>query len=167
MYLIDSDRPNPDPRAPTWSNEEATGALTEEMLFDAQLNAQLMRAHNGDLMPLTIRKFLIPPSYERVAWRLRETMGTVGVLINDANWAKGRINYETVPEFTVNNIFFVLDDCKSKKNGLQFRWAVRPNIADINFVDPDVIGKRLRARFGIGSLDPRACWRGAALAALS
>ena len=104
MYLIDSARPNPVVGVPTWSNEEATGALTEDMLFDVQLNAQLIRAHNGDLMPRTVSKFLIPPAYERVAWRLRETSGTVGTAMNDANWAKGRFNYETVPEFTVNKI---------------------------------------------------------------
>jgi hypothetical protein len=167
MYLIDSGRPNPVVGVPTWSNEEATGALTEDMLFDVQVNAQAIRAHNGDLMPRSVKKFLIPPAYDRVAWRLRETTGTVGTAMNDANWAKGRFNYETVPEFTVNNIFFLLGDTKSKENGLRFNWAIRPNIADINFQDPDIMGKRLRARFGIGCLDPRATWRGARLSALS
>lgn len=167
MYLVDTDRPNPVVGVPTWDNEETSGSLTEDMLFDVQVNASLMRAHNGDLMPLTIKKFLIPPTYERVAWRLRETSQTVGTAMNDANWAKGRFNYEVVPEFTVNNIFFVMGDTKAKTNGLQFRWAIRPSIADINFVDPDVMGKRLRARFGIGCLDPRATWRGARLAALT
>jgi hypothetical protein len=167
MYLVDSDRPNPVVGVGAWSNEEATGAITEDMLFDAQLNGQLMRAHNGDLMPQTIKKILIPPAYDRVLWSLRESSGQVGTAMNDANWAKGRFNFETVPEFTVNNIFFVMGDTKSKTNGLQFRWAIRPNIADINFVDPDVMGKRLRARFGIGCLDPRATWRGARLSALT
>ena len=50
-----------------------------------------------------------------------------------------------------------------RDNGLEIRWAVRPNVADINFEDPDVIGKRLRFRFGIGCLDPRKMFRGGLL----
>jgi hypothetical protein len=166
MYLIDSARPNPVVGVAAWSNEEATGALTADMLFQAELNASLIRASNGDLMPRKITKILIPPAYEKVMWTLRNSNQVVGLANNDANWAKGRFDYAVVPEFTVNNIFFVMGDTKSKDNGLRFHWAVRPNIADINFEDPDVMGKRLRARFGIGCLDPRATWRGARLTSL-
>jgi hypothetical protein len=166
MYLIDSGRPNPVIGAPNWSNLETTGAITADMLFDAQINAQNTLAHNGDRMPLSIKKIYIPTAYDMVMWTLRETTQTVGTAMNDANWAKGRFEYETVPEFTANIILYTLGSPKSMDNGLMVRWAVRPGVENINFEDPDIMGKRLRFRFGIGCLDPRKMFRGGALTAL-
>jgi hypothetical protein len=166
MFLIDSGRPNPMVGAPDWSNEEATTDLTEDALFTAQQNAQNTLAHNGDRLRLNINKFIIPDGYDKVAWTLRNTDGLVGTAMNDANWARGRFEYETSVDLTGNTIYYQMGAPKSRDNGLEFRWAVRPGVEDINFEDPDVIGKRIRFRFGIGCLDPRKIWRGGLLNAL-
>lgn len=166
MFLIDSDRPNPVVGMPNWSNEEATTDITEDALFTAQQNAQNTLAHNGDRLRLSIMKFIIPDAYDKVAWTLRNTDGLVGTAMNDANWARGRFEYETSVDFTGNTVYYVMNSPKSNKNGLEFRWAARPGVENINFEDPDIIGKRLRFRFGIGCLDPREVWRGGQLTAL-
>jgi len=166
MYLLDSARPNPVVGAPTWSNLESTSDIDEDALFQAQLNAQNTLAHNGDRMPLSIKKIYIPDDYDKEMWTLRSTAGTVGTAMNDANWARGRFEYETVAEFTSNIIIYTLGDPKSDSNGLQIKWAVRPEVKDVNFEDPDVIGKRIRLRWGLACDDPRAMFRGGALNSL-
>lgn len=166
MFLIDSDRPNPVVGVPNWSNEESTGDITEDLLFTASQNALNSLAHNGDRLRLKISKVIIPDGYEQVMWKLNSTEGTVGNAMNDRNWAQGRFTYETNVDFTGNTIFYQLGSPSSKDNGLQIRWAVTPNLADINYTDPDIAGKRLRFRFGVGCLDPRKMWRGGLLNAL-
>ncbi len=166
MYLIDSHRPNPVVGVPDWSNEETTGDITEDLLFTASQNALNSQAHNGDRLRQHISRIIIPDGYEQVMWKLNNTEGTVGNAMNDRNWAKGRFTYETNVDFTGNTIFYLLGDPGSKDNGLEIRWAVQPNLADINYTDPDVKGKRLRFRFGLGCLDPRKMWRGGLLNAL-
>lgn len=166
MYLFDSARPNPVIGVPAHSNLETTGDLTEDLLFTAEQNVQATKAHNGDELDLNIEKIYLPRAYDRVMWRLRNTDGLVGTSMNDANWAKGRFNYETLRELTSNIIIYQLGNPKSEANGLQVRWAVKPNTAPINFEDPDIVGQRIRMRFGIGCLDPRAMWRGGALNSL-
>jgi hypothetical protein len=167
MYMIDSARPNPDPKAPAWSNEEATGDVTATALFTASVNAHNTIGPNGDYIRQKIKKILLPIAYDKTAWTLLNTDRAVGSANNDANWASGgRFNYEVLDDLTSRSIFYLLDDAKSKKNGLQIRWRVRPGLADINFENPDVMGKRIRFGFGLGCLDPRYVWRGGALNAL-
>lgn len=167
MYLIDSARPNPDPKAPAWSNEEATGDITAASLFTATLNAHNTIGPNGDPLRQKITKILIPIAYDKTMWTLLNTDRAVGSANNDANWASGsRFNYEVLDDLTSNSIFYMMDDAKSKKNGLQIRWRQRPSMADINFENPDIMGKRIRFSFGLGCLDPRYVWRGGALNAL-
>lgn len=166
MYLLDSARPNPVVGVPSHSNLESTGDITDDLLFTAQLNAQNSIAHNGDDLQLSISKVFIPDDYEKEMWTLNQTPGTVGTAMNDMNWAKGRFNYETLTELTQNLIIYQLGNPKSMDNGLQIRWAVKPQIMPINFEDPCIIGKLMRFRFGIGCLDPRKMWRGGALNAL-
>lgn len=167
MYLIDSARPNPVANTPAWSNLESTSDITEESLFQANLNASNTPAPNGDDMDAEIKMIYIPRAYEKEMWKLNTTPQTVGNAMNDANWAKGRFQYETIKEFTSNIIIYRMADAKSSDNGLQLRWSVRPGLADLNPEDPDIFGKRLRFVFGIGCLDPRRCWRGGALNALT
>jgi hypothetical protein len=166
MYLIDSDRPNPDPRAPKWSNEETTADITEDALFAAKLNAHNTIGPNGELLRLKVKKMYIPQAYELVAWKLANSQKEVGNANNTANWAAGNFPFEVMDDLTTNSIFYVLDDTKSEKNGLQIRWRVRPSLADIKFQNPDVEGKRIRFGFGLGCLDPRYVWRGGLLNAL-
>jgi hypothetical protein len=163
MYLIDSDRPNPDPKVPTWGNEEATGAISADLLFQAQLNANNTVGPNGDKLRLKIQKILIPQEKEVELWTLTNSQNIVGSNDNDANWAKARFTYEVVDELDDGNIYYLLTEPKDKKNGLQIRWRIRPNLSDINFENPDIMGKRIRFDFGLGCLDPRYTWRGGKL----
>jgi len=161
MYLIDTARPNPDPHAPAWSNQESNAGITADSLFAATLNAHNTIGPNGDPLRLKIKKILIPIANDKTLWTLLNTDRAVGSGNNDANWASGsRFNYEVMDDLTSASIFYLLDDPKSKKNGLELRWRVRPALADINFENPDIMGKRIRFGFGLGCLDPRYVWRG-------
>jgi hypothetical protein len=166
MYLIDTGRPNPVPGVPAWSNQESTASITEDALFQANMNAMNTLAENGDPLRLEVQEILIPRAYEQVMWKLDKTEKLLGTANNDANWAAGRYKFRTLRDLTGNNIFYLLGSPKSEKNGLEFRWSVRPGVADIKFEDPDVMGKRLRFIFGMGCLDPRRVWRGGVLNAL-
>jgi len=166
MYLIDSARPNPDKKVPDWSNEEADSAVTEEAMFTAYSNAWAMTDAKGDPLRQKIQKILIPQAAERLMWKLLKTEKKLGSANNDANWAAGRFEYEVLDELTSSSIFYIVGDVKSKANGLQLRWQNRPSLLDINFENPDIMGKRIRFAFGIGSLDPRYAWRGGALTGL-
>jgi len=166
MYLIDSARPNPDPKVPDWSNEEASSAITEEAFFTAHSNAWAMTDAKGDPLRQKILKLLIPQSAERLVWKLLKTDKKLNSANNDANWAAGRFEFEVLEDLTSDSIFYLVGDPKSKDNGLQFRFQNRPSLADINFENPDIMGKRIRFSFGIGSLDPRYVWRGGPLTGL-
>ncbi len=167
MYLIDSDRPNPDPKAPSWGNEEADADITEDAVFTAKTNAFNTVGPNGEKLKLKIKKILIPQAYERVAWVLENSKQVVGNANNDANWGVGGTQVEVLDDMTTNQILYLLDDTQSEKNGLELRWRQRPGLLDINFENPDVMGKRIRFDFGLGCLDPRYVWRGGLLNALA
>jgi hypothetical protein len=166
MYMIDSDRPNPDPRVPKWSNELVDMDITDEALFAMVLAAKNQIGPNGERLNLKIKKFLIPQEYDQVAWVLSNSPKKINSTANDANWSNGRFTFEVFDDGPSATIFAVLDDTKGKKNGLQFRWGEKPNLKDLSFVDPDIMGKRIRFRFGTGCLDPRYVWLGAVLNAL-
>jgi len=167
MYVVDAARPNPDPRAGTWSNEETIGDITEDLLFTAALNASQMRGPNGDRLHQKIVKLYIKPDYEQVLWKELNTALEVGVSVNTANWAKARFTYEVIPELTDDAIFYsVSDNLKGPKNGLMIRWRVKPGIMPVEMENPDVIAKRIRFAFGLGCYDPRYAWRGGQLNAL-
>jgi len=167
MYLIDSARPNPDPKVPNWSNEEADSAITEEALFTAYSNAHNMLDCKGDPMRQKIMKILIPQAAERIMWTLLKTEKKLDSANNNMNWAAGRFPYEVVDELTASAIFYLVGDPKSKDNGLEFRFRTRPELKDITFgSNPDIMGKRIRFSFGMGSLDPRYVWRGGLITGL-
>ena len=167
MYLIDADRPNPDPKAPSWSNQEEDSDITEDTVFNAETNAFNTVGPNGEKLRLKIKKILIPQAYKRVAWVLANSNQVVGNANNDANWGVGNHPVEVMDDMTTNQIMYLLDDPQSEKNGLELRWRQRPGLADINFENPDVMGKRIRMDFGLGCLDPRYVWRGGLLNALA
>jgi len=163
MYMIDSARPNPDPKAPAWSNLEAAGGITADTLFLATLNANNTIGPNGDKLRQKITKILIPQEQEKVLWTLTNSQNIVGSADNDSNWAGARFNYEVIDEMLDDQILYQMTDAKDKKNGLELRWSNRPSLADLDFVNPDVMGKRVRFTFGLGCMDPRYTWRGGKL----
>lgn len=167
MYLIDSDRPNPDPRAPSWSNEEADADITEDALFAAKLNAYNTIGPNGEYLRQKIQKIYIPQAYELAAYKLKMSDKEVGNANNTANWAAGNFPFEVLDDLTSNFIYYMMESPKSEKNGLQLRWRVRPSMDDINYQNPYKDGKAIRFAFGLGCLDPRYVWRGGKLNALA
>lgn len=167
MFLVDSDRPNPVAGVPNWSNLEDLGDITEENLFEADLNASNQIAHNGDDLPTEIKKIHIPKAYGHVMNALDKTERDVNSALNTVNWAAGRFAYEEHSEFTTNQILYELSGTSSQDNPCVVLWAVRPGTAPINFEDPDVIGERIRFRVGLAIKgDPRKMWRGGLLNAL-
>jgi len=163
MFMIDSARPNPDPKAPAWSNLETAAGITADTLFLAQLNANNTIGPNGDKLRQKIMKILIPQEQEKTLWALTNSQNIVGSADNDANWANARFNYEVIDEMLDDQILYQMTDAKDKQNGLQIRWSNRPSLADIDFENPDIMGKRVRFNFGLGCLDPRYTWRGGKL----
>lgn len=168
MYLIDSARPNPVDGVPDWSNLEDTTSLSEDMLFEVELNASNQIAHNGDDLDTSVQKIHIPKSYGLEMWHIAKTMKDPTSGMNTANWAAGRFPYEEHSEFTSNIILYELAGAKSDANPCEIRWAIRPSNAPLTFQDPDIIGQRVRFRVGLAITgDPRKMWRGGELTALS
>lgn len=168
LCLIDGGRPNPDPNGGTWSNLEATGAITPDLLEDARLNALAVTAQNGDKLYLELDTIYIRPVYENDLLIALNSLGKVNSANNDINPEHGRgWNYKVIKELEANNIFYsVKQPMMGDELGLRFRWRVAPNVKP-TWVErnPDIKGVRIRMAFTIGCMDPRASLRGGPLTA--
>ncbi len=168
-FLFASGRPNPIRGVPNWSNLIATGDITEDWLFAERLAARNLRAHNGDQMSRTIVKIHLPSAYEKVTTKVLMTEKLVGSTTNDRNTANVWFNADQFvfhDDFTVNLAVVQLCDVGSEENGLQIRKAVPWGMDELKPESPDLMGRRIRSRWGLGCSDPR-CWRGGLLNALS
>jgi len=163
LYYLASDRPSPNPAAPDWSNLEATAELTEDTLFDAYYNAS---RPDGNLFPQKIRKVMLPPSYKKTAWKVVTTDRVLGSNNNDANWAPSEFEWNDFIFYdylTQDVVIYWLSDPKSEDNELILFVRKQPNymsgwgLLDSN---PDVLGMRLRADFGLGLGNVRKSVRG-------
>lgn len=167
MFLIDSDRPNADVEAGTWSNLESTGALSETMLFAADLNARQMTGEDGELYPQTIKKLVIRPDEVKSVWKLLNTQQVLNSSINDWNWAKSKFSMNDVITYdymTTSQILYLLANPKSDDNELYFFTRVPEQF--LTWVDgsnPDVTRQRVRMAWGLGLGSPRKFIRGGAL----
>lgn len=162
--LIADARPNPDPNAGTWSNLEALGDITPDLLEDARLNALAVTAQNGDQLFSTISKIYIRPAYENDLLVALNSLGKVGTALNDINPEKGRgWQYEVINELQSNQIYYTISNGDMDEMGLKFRWRAAPTVVPINPEDPDVMGIRIRFAFAIGCIDPRTSLRGGKL----
>jgi hypothetical protein len=161
MYLIDEDRPNANPKAAAWSNQEAASAITETSLFTAGVNARAMTDENGELSPTMIKKYVIRPTDEMAMKQvLMSTLGPSNAL-NAVNTMKGSAPYEIYDYLTDAAIFYLLGDPKSDKNELGMYWRVRREFETWKGADnPDVIKQRVRMAFGYALGSPRKMWRG-------
>ncbi len=170
MYLIDSDRPNPNPEGGTWSNLEDASDLTEDALFQAQLNARKQVGEDGYLYPQKIKKMIIGPDWEKSMWKLLTSDRVLGSNYNDPNWGSAKFSMEDVLVYdylTVSAIFYLLADPKSNDNELMMLRRVDPTVKTEwgAMPNPDVLYQRLRASFGFGLGSPRKFVRGGLLSA--
>ena len=160
MYLIDADRPNANPAAGMWSNEEADSAVTATSLWTARLNARKMTDENGRLYPTYIKKAIVRPDEEKVMEEIMKSEKNPANANNTYNTMYQKMEYEVYDYLTAANIFYVLDNPKSEKNELKLYWRVAPSLKTWVGDNPDVTKQRIRMAFGIGLGSPRKMWRG-------
>lgn len=164
MYLLDDARPNADPAAGTWSNLEATSAITETSLFTAQLNARAQKGEDGELAPTYIKRLIIRPQDEKAVWTLLKSDLKVDSALNNKNFLMGKFDYTVYDWLTSAVILYQLADPKSDANELMFFWRVRPEFETWkDGSNPDITNQRVRMAFGIGCGSPRKAWRGGAV----
>jgi len=160
MYLIDSDRPNANPEAGTWSNEESTSAITPTSLATAQLNARNTTDENGFPYPRNIVKLLIHKNDEKTVEEIMKSDKNPLNANNTYNTMYNRFKWEVYDYLTTRSIFYIMDDPKSEKNELRFYWRKKPEFKTWVGDNPDVTSQRVRFIFGIGCGSPRKVWRG-------
>lgn len=168
-YPIDEDRPNPDASADvaTWSNKGPESDLSEDTLFIEELAASQQVDPHGNLFPQHIQKMVIPPRWKKKMWKLLETPQVLGNNHNDKNYASGAFDMSNVIVYdylTIDAIFYWLVDPKSDDNELILRKRVEPEVKTEwglgTAGNPDVLGMRLRADFGLSLGDVRKSIRG-------
>ncbi len=166
-YYIDSDRPNPVPDGGTWSNLEAPAEISEDTLFAAYLNAAQQVSPTGNLYPQTILKLQIPTARKKCLWKVLETDRVLGSNHWDRNWANsGVFTMDSVVEYKyqeIDAIFYWLCDPKSEDNDLLLLRRKQPEITTewgLYGGNPDVLGSRLRADWGVALGDVRKSIRG-------
>jgi len=149
MYLIDSGRPNAYAPAGTWSNVEATSAITPTSLYAAAINFATNRDERDKLSPLTMKKIIVRPIDEQAIWTILKSDLRPTDAMNAANFFRGRFEYQVYNHLTSPYIFYWAGDPKSSDNELQFLWRVRPSIETWND-GPDIVRQRVRFAMGVG-----------------
>jgi phage major head subunit gpT-like protein len=159
MYLIDTDRPNANPAAGTWSNQETASAITPTSLWTAQLNARQMTDENGRLYPQYIKKLVIRPDDEKTVQEILNSQLDPTNAMNTTNTMYKKFEYIVYDYLTDACIYYLMDDPKSEKNEARFYWRVRPGFETWK-EQPDVTNQRVRFAFGLGLGCPRKMFRG-------
>ena len=163
--LCDSDRVSQDPNAPTWSNLETNGAtLSEDYLEQVMINARNQTDDAGDQMFQEVSHVYVPTAKQAEMWRLMETPQELGGGNNDLNFAtKLAWTWSVIPQLDSDKIYFRVGP-NDPINGLTVRWFERPGLKDMNFEDPDRMGKRIKFGFALGAVDTRETLRGGIIA---
>ena len=163
-YFIDSGRPNANPDGGTWSNQEATSAITPAAIFQAQINARQTKSDDGELYPLKVKAIVCRPEDSKTLWEIRNSAYRPTDAFNVNNYFKDNkdATFDVVvyDYLTAARVFYVLDNPKSDNNELYFFWRVKPEFATWVGDNPDVTKQRVRFAFGLGGGSPRKCWRG-------
>lgn len=162
MYFLDSARPNPNKRAGTWSNLEATSALTPTAVFTAQLNFAKYRNEIGQLKPLVMTDIYYRPDEDKTVFEIMKSDLRPTDASNAANWAMGKFQYHVVNRMTAQQIIYSAGGVGATGNELYFGMRSAPELMTWTGDNVDVIKQRIRARFGIGCGRPYT-WRGGAL----
>lgn len=164
MYLCDSDRPNANPDAGTWSNLESPSAITPSSIFQAQLNARAMTGEDGELYPTYVKAIVCRPRDSKTLWEIRNAEYRPTDAMNVTNYFRYNKNAHfdifIYDYLTSSNIYYLLADPKSDDNELVLYWRVRPQLKTWTGDNPDVVKQRIRFSFGIGLGSPRKAWRG-------
>lgn len=170
-YPIDVDRPNPDPDGGTWSNRDATADLTDDTIWEAVLAARQQVGPDGHLAPREVVKIMVGPRREKQMWTILSTERVVGSNFNDKSWSSAVFSMDKVivyPYLEIDAIFYLLSDPQSEDNEIVEFRRVAPSVLTQwgmpGLNDPDVLGQRLRADWGLAMGCPRRYLRGGLLA---
>lgn len=155
LGFFSAGRPQPKSSAGTWSNLEASGALTADALATARVNFRKYLDGNGDLDPQIMQKVIVSPELEDT---IKEIVGTnlkVDTSLNNTNIVSD-VNYE-VWDWLDSGITAYMGNAE---NDLQFHVRIAPGvIVSQDGRNPDMIWSRLRMALGTGLLRPGS-WRG-------
>lgn len=164
MYLVDTDRPNADPEAGTWSNQEANSAITPDAIFTAQLNARATRGEDGELYPQYIKFIVCRPQDSKKLWEIRNSQYRPTDAMNVTNYFKefseAHFDIMVYDYLTSASVLYGLNNPKSDMNETFLFWRVRPEFKTWEGDNPDIVKQRIRMAFGIAAGSPRRMWRG-------
>jgi len=155
LGMFSAGRNQPKASAGTWSNLEATGALTADAIAAARLNFKKYLDGNGDLDPQMLNKVIVSPDLEDTMRKIAGTTLEVDTSLNNTNIVSG-IDYEVWNWLDSDKCVFAGD----AMNGLQAQW--RKGLTIKVFEDggnPDMLNTRVRWAMGIGC-DRNAMYRG-------
>jgi len=150
MYLIDADRPNAFKRAGTWSNVEATGAISATSLFNTQLNFAANTDERGQKAPQKMTGMIIRPNEEKTVWEIVQSDKRPNDAQNARNFQYGRFQYQVYNMLTSAVAIYYAGDLKSEKNELRFGDRVAPSLETWQSDGNDVTHQRIRTRYGVG-----------------
>lgn len=165
-YLIDENRPNPDPAGGLWSNKESNSAITPDSIFAAQLAARATTGDDGELFPLKVQYIVCRPEDSKDLWEIRNSdYKTDGTHRNTTNYFKNNndatFDIRVYDYLTSASIFYGLCDPKSDMNELMWIWRVKPSFLTWqDGTNPDIMRQRVRMAFGLALGSPKKAWRG-------
>jgi len=162
MYLVDTARPNANPKAAAWSNQETAAAITPSSIYTAQLNAAATLDENGDAIdPQMISTIWARPQDEKVLWEIAKSDLRPTDAMNARNFQVGRFEIGIMRRLTDAAIFYQMSDMKGDDNELVLKWREHPaQFAWQDGSNPDIFRQRVRFAFGFQLGSPRRTWRG-------
>ena len=164
MYLIDSARPNAYARAGTWSNQEASAAISANSIYQCQLNFNAHKDELGQLSPQQLKRMIIRPQDQKTVWEILRSDLRPTDAMNAKNFQFGRFEYTIYNFLTDACVYYLAGDGQSSKNELAFYWRVRPEFKTwLDGSNPDITRQRVRFSFGLGLGRP-TIWRGGEVA---
>jgi hypothetical protein len=150
LGMFSAARPQPKAAAGTWSNLEATGALTADAVATARLNFRQYLDGSGDLDPQVMKKVIVASDQEDT---IREIVGTtlkVDTSLNNTNIVSDT-SYEVWDWLDAGIVAF----CGDTENDLQFHVRKSPSVTVFqDGTNPDKIWSRSRMALGTGLLRP-------------
>jgi len=155
LALFSAGRPQPKASAGTWSNLEASGALTADAIATARVNFRKYLDGNGDLDPQMLTKFIVSPDQEDTAKEITGTTLKVDTSLNNTNIVSD-VGFEVWDWLSSGTVAYMGD----AENELEFHIRIAPSVLVYQAGDnPDLIWSRLRMAMGTGLRRPGA-WRG-------